>query len=125
MLDRVDGYYKPEGLPLYLWCVQSLSTAIPTPLTERSMVARVHRSWLMCIIGVVDRPLEDGQRGLFGELSAAEMVHERFRDAAPVLVGHAERPWAVRTWICDARGGARACTSKTPTRCVNYYRGVW
>ena len=49
------------------------------------MIARVHRLWLMSIHGVVDRPLEDGRRGLLGELSAAEMVHERFRDAAPVL----------------------------------------
>ena len=99
MLDRVDGYYKPEGLPLYLWCVQSLSRATPTPLTERSMIARVHRSWLMCTPDLVDRPLEDGRHGLLGGLSAAEMVHARFRDAAPVLVGHAERLWAVRTCI--------------------------
>ena len=48
MLERFDGWHKPEGLPLYLWCVQSLSRATPTPLTERSMIARVHRPWLMC-----------------------------------------------------------------------------
>ena len=85
MLESFDGYHKPEGLLQHLWWVEPFSTVRAAPLTERSMIASVHRSWLMCILGVVDRPLEDGRRGLLGELSAAEMVHERFRDAAPVL----------------------------------------
>ena len=125
MLERFDGWHKPEGLPLHLWWVQSLSTVISAPLTELSMIALVHRSWLMSTLGVVERPLEDSRCALFGELSAAELVYERFRDAAPVLVEYDERGWLASMWICDARGGARACTSKTPTRCVNYYRGVW
>ena len=85
MLESFDGYHKPEGLLQHLWWVEPFSPVRAAPLTERSMIASVHRSWLMCILGVVDRPLEDGRRGLLGELSAAEMVHERFRDAAPVL----------------------------------------
>ena len=88
MLERYDGYHKPEGLPLHLWWVQPTSVVMSAPLTERSMIARVHRSWLMCYLGVVDRPLEDGRRALLGELSAAELVHERFRDAARALLGH-------------------------------------
>ena len=85
MLERYDGCHKPEGLPLHLWWVPPTSVVMSAPLTERSMIARVHRSWLLSTPGVVDQPLEDGRRALLGELSAAEMVHERFRDAEPVL----------------------------------------
>ena len=90
MLERYDGYHKPEGLPLHLWWVQPTSVVTSAPLTERSMIALVHRSWLMSTLGVVERPLEDSRCALFGEHSAAELLHERFRDAAPVLVGHDE-----------------------------------
>ena len=79
----------------------------------------------MCILGVVDRPLEDGRRGLLGELSAAEMVHERFMHAALGLMGPNERLWAVYTRMFDARGSAPACSHKSSTRCINYHRVVW
>ena len=110
MLERYDGYHKPEGLPLHLWCMQSLSMVISTPLTERSMVPLVHRSWFMSTLHAVDRALEDGRRGLSAEQNAAELLHERFRGAAPVLVGYTERPWTVYTCICGARGSALART---------------
>ena len=97
MLESFDGWHKPEGLLLHLWWVQSLSTVISAPLTELSMIALVHRSWFMCTLHLVDRPLEDGRRAMFGEHSAAELLHERFRDAAPYLEGPSERPWAVCT----------------------------
>ena len=97
MLESFDGYYKPEVLLLHLWWVQPFSVVISAPLTVRSMIARVNRSWLMCTLHLVNRPLEDGRRALFGEHSAAELLHERFRDAAPYLEGPSERPWAVCT----------------------------
>ena len=97
MLESFDGCHKTEGLLQHLWWVQSLSVVVCAPLSVRSMIACVHRSWLMSTLCVVDRPLEDGRRALFGEHSAAELLHERFRDAAPYLEGPSERPWAVCT----------------------------